>query len=197
MLRRVRHKLLLHLVVFASGELTNIQECCFHVDYLQGHVIFVLRVIRYRCVVRFSDGYMRGWQGLLSENIIREVIIMRSHVMWHDLNLLTQTVSGYLTHRWNNSCQDYCVIRLWLPPPASKKYVFLTEMSQFIQLYSVAFSNSIRPTIPGLPTYDWKPALKCHSSVNILAKARKVIPSYVSSRINVSKYEVDRFKTVV
>ena len=27
-----------------------------------------------------------------------------------------------------------------------ERYVFLTKMSQFIQLYSVALSNSIRPT---------------------------------------------------
>ena len=104
---RVRHRILHYLVVVASGELTKIQECCFHVDYLQGQVVFLLRVMRYMWIVRLSDGYMRGWQGLLCKNIIREVIIMSSTpVMW-----------------WNNSCQDYCVTRLWLPRPASEKYV--------------------------------------------------------------------------
>ena len=63
----------------------NIQEYCFHVDYLQGHVVFLLRVMRYMCVVR----------------------LLR----------------------------------------------FLTEMSQFVQLYRVAFSNYIRPTgVMSIPT---------------------------------------------
>ena len=137
---RVRHKLLLYLFVFASGGLTKLQECCFYVDYLQGYVVFLLRVMRHMCVVRLSDGYMRGWQGLLCN------IIMRSTPdIWNDLNqLLTQTVSGCLTNSWNNSCQDNCVTRLWPPPLKTKG--FITEMSQFIKLYRVAFSKSILPT---------------------------------------------------
>ena len=59
----MRHKLLYYLIVVASGELAKIQEYCFHVVYLQGHVVFLLRVMRYMCVVRLSDGYMRGWEG--------------------------------------------------------------------------------------------------------------------------------------
>ena len=125
----------------ASGELTKIEECCFFVDYLQGHVVFVLRVMKYMCVVRLSDGYMRGWRGLLGKNIFWEVIIMRSTpVMWPDLNLLTQTVSGCLINWWNNFCQDYGVTGLW------KNTFFLTEILQFIQLYGIAFTNSVRPT---------------------------------------------------
>ena len=53
------HKLLHFLDVVASGELSKIQECCFHVDYLQGHIVFLLSAMRYMCVVRLSDGYMR------------------------------------------------------------------------------------------------------------------------------------------
>ena len=53
----MRHKLLLYLVVIASGELTKIQECCFYVDYLQGHIVFMLRVMRYmgKAIITSSD----------------------------------------------------------------------------------------------------------------------------------------------
>ena len=161
------HKLLLYLVVIAFGELTKIQECCFYVDYLQGHVVSCCVLWgNYVCCEIIGWTHV-GWQESLCKNIIREVIIMRSTPgIWHDLNLLTQTVSGCLTDWWNNSCRDYCVTRMWLPPPTSEKILFSNRNVKFIQLYCVAFSSSSRPTRrhiyphmhTKLPRYDWKPA---------------------------------------
>ena len=51
------HKLLLHMVVFASGELKKIRECCNVVYNLQAHIVFFMCDRRYNCIVRFSDGY--------------------------------------------------------------------------------------------------------------------------------------------
>ena len=124
-------------------------------------------------------GSDKDW--LLCKNIMEVIIMHSTSVMWHDLNqLLTQTVSGCLTNWWNNSCQDYCVTRLCDPRRRPlKKYVFLTEMSQFIQLYRVVFSNSIRPRKKKasylsthaqkvcLPTYDWKPAGSVRHCANV------------------------------
>ena len=103
--------------------------------------------------------------GRACKTIIREVMIMRStSVMWHDLNLL---------HR---QCRDVLQTDEIIPAKTTvspgcdprrrplKKYVFLTEMSKFIQLYSVAFSNSTRPTrrhiYPHMHTWQSMPSNK-------------------------------------
>ena len=57
--RECVHKLLLYVVVSASGELKKIRECCNFVSNLQA---LFMRDMRFNCVARFSDGY-RGWEG--------------------------------------------------------------------------------------------------------------------------------------
>ena len=42
------------MVVFASGELKEIRECCNFVYNLQAHIVFFMCDMRYNCVVRFS-----------------------------------------------------------------------------------------------------------------------------------------------
>ena len=48
------------MVVFASGELQQIRECCNFVYNLQAHIVFFMCDMRYNCVLRFSDGYRGG-----------------------------------------------------------------------------------------------------------------------------------------
>ena len=39
------------MVVFASGELKKIQECCNCVDNLEAHIVFFMHTMRYRPTV--------------------------------------------------------------------------------------------------------------------------------------------------
>ena len=47
------------MVVFASGELKKIRECCSFVYNLQAHIVFFMRDMRYNCVVEIF-GWLQG-----------------------------------------------------------------------------------------------------------------------------------------